>query len=99
MKSDPSRFWIGRNVLPEDVLSNPIRCNGAIIQKKKQRGKQKIICELNTQSFSLLIEEKICTYSVKRKCSIERSTEKHSESVPYPRTVKVLQKSIYGNAC
>ena len=64
MKSDPSRLWIKRNVLLEDVLSSPIRCNGAITQKKKPHGNQRTIYELTTQSFSLPTEEEIYTYSV-----------------------------------
>ena len=50
-------------MLPEEELSSPIRCNGAITQKKKPHGKLRTICELIIQSFST--EEEICTYSVR----------------------------------
>src|SRR6266498_1895398 len=61
--STQSRFWIRKNMLPEEDLSSLIRCNGVIILRKKQRGKRKIICALIIQSFSP--KKEICTYSVK----------------------------------
>src|SRR6266498_4553068 len=61
--STQSRFWIRKNVLPEEDLSSLIRCNGVIILRKKQHGKQRTSCKLIIQSFSP--EKEICTYSVK----------------------------------
>src|SRR6266511_544937 len=61
--STQSRFWIRKNVLPEEDLSSRIRCNGVITRKKKLLGKQRTFCELIFQSFSP--EKEICTYSVK----------------------------------
>ena len=96
-------------MLLEEELSSLIRCNGVTTLKKKPRGKQKIICELTFQSFFLLTEEEICTYSEEEICT-------YSEVDIYTYSVKemlcnfwkdkglvpnsqVLQKSIYGKAC
>src|SRR5438132_14405256 len=63
LKRGQSRSWTRRNELLEDGRLSRTRCNGVTTLKKKQRGKQKIICTPIIQSFSP--KEEICTYSVK----------------------------------
>ena len=58
------KFRIRKNMLPDEELSNPIRYNGANIQQKKSRGRQRTIHKLTTLSFST--KEEIYTYSVKK---------------------------------